>query len=159
MNPLDPLAFFLPPPIGSAAAGSKTSALGTPASDTAPSSKSSISDLGRALAEMSTKTSASASRRHQDIDDSDLPDAVKNLLRMIRDLRERLAELARELQAVQTDEGMDPELRRARLLRIRAQMGTLNGALVAATQKLSSLMREMKLDKSQQMTAAQLALR
>ncbi|CAM5196185.1 hypothetical protein CDEN61S_01853 [Castellaniella denitrificans] len=78
---------------------------------------------------------------------------------MIRDLRERLAELARELQAVQTDEGMDPELMRARLLRIRAQMGTLNGALVAATQKLSSLMREMKLDKSQQMTAAQLALR
>ncbi len=159
MNPLDPLAFFLPPPICSAAAGSKTSALGTPASDTAPSSKSSISDLGRALAEMSTKTSASASRRHQDIDDSDLPDAVKNLLRMIRELRERLAELARELQEVQADRNMDPEVKRNRLLQLQAQMSALNGAMMMASRKLTSLMRDMKLDKAQQMSAAQLALK
>ncbi|MFC4447400.1 hypothetical protein [Castellaniella denitrificans] len=158
MNPLDPLSSATPSMAGAAAVDGQAAA-GSVFLDPPASVRSSISDLGRALSQVASRNASNASDRDQDIDDSDLPDAVKNLLRMIRDLRERLAELARELQAVQTDEGMDPELRRARLLRIRAQMGTLNGALVAATQKLSSLMREMKLDKSQQMTAAQLALR
>jgi Sec-independent protein translocase protein TatA len=114
--------------------------------------------VGRALSQVSSKVPSHASNRYRDIDDSDLPDAVKNLLRMIRDLRGKLAELARELQEVQADEGMDPAVKRARLRQIQAQMSALNGALMAATQKLSSLMRDMKLDKQQQMSAAQLAL-
>jgi len=158
MNPLDPLASAPSPPTGLAPVGGG-SAAGNGARDASSSSRPSISDLGRALSRVSSRNASGASNRDQDIDDSELPDAVKNLLRMIRDLRERLAELARELRAVQADEGMDPEVKRARLLQIRAQMGALNGALVSATQKLSGLMREMKLDKAQQMTAAQLALK
>ncbi len=66
--------------------------------DPPASARSSISDLGRALSQVASRNASNASDRDQDIDDSDLPDAVKNLLRMICDLRERLAELARELQ-------------------------------------------------------------
>ncbi|MGB6007346.1 hypothetical protein [Castellaniella sp.] len=157
MNPLDPLSFAIPPPIGLAPAGGRTPA-GEASADGASPVRSSISDLGRALSAASSKVASSASNRYRDIDDSDLPDAVKNLLRMIRDLREKLAELARDLRETQADEGMDPEVKRTRLRQIQAQMSALNGALMAATQKLSSLMREMKLDKEQQMSAAQLAL-
>ncbi|MHA3901999.1 hypothetical protein ACTPOE_00085 [Castellaniella sp. WN] len=158
MNPLDPLSSAVSSAAGSASIGGK--ALAGDAFLVPPASaRTSISDLGRALSGVASRTSSNAANRYQDIDDSDLPDAVKSLLRMIRDLRERLAELARELQAVQADENMDPEAKRARLRQIQAQMGTLNGALVSATQKLSSLMREMKLDKAQQLAAAQLALR
>src|SRR5690606_40718157 len=97
--------------------------------------------------------------RYQDIEDSDLPEAVKNLLRMIRDLRAKLAQLMRELRAVQADDSMNPEARRIRLQQIQAQMSALNGALIAATQKLAALMRDIRLGKEQQMAAAQLALR
>ncbi|MFC4296878.1 hypothetical protein ACFO0J_02330 [Castellaniella hirudinis] len=158
MNPLEPLASFLPPPIGPAAGG-KTFALGNAAADEASSAKASISDLGRALSHMSSKTASSASKRNQDIDDSDLPDSVKTLLRMIRELREKLAELARELQEVQADPHMNPEVKRSRLLQLQAQMSALNGAMLMASRKLTSLMRDLKLDKAQQISAAQLALK
>lgn len=158
MNPLDPLVSFLPPPIGPAAGG-KAAALGDAAADETASSKTSISDLGRALFQMSSKTASSASKRNQDIDDSDLPDSVKSLLRMIRELRDKLAELARQLQEVQADQHMNPEVKRNRLLQLQAQMSALNGAMLMATRKLTSLMRDLKLDKAQQMSAAQLALK
>jgi CHASE3 domain sensor protein len=78
---------------------------------------------------------------------------------MIRDLRAKLAQLMRELRAVQADDSMNPEARRIRLQQIQAQMSALNGALIAATQKLAALMRDIRLGKGQQMAAAQLALR
>lgn len=157
MNPLDPLSSASSPVAGLVSAIGRAVA-GSAAPDGSSSSVPSISDLGRTLSQVASRTSSNASSRYRDIDDSDLPDAVKHLLRMIRDLRERLAELARELQAVQADERLDPEVKHARLLQIQAQMSALNGALVSATRKLASLMRDMRLDQAQQMSAAQLAL-
>ena len=51
---------------------------------------------------------------------------------MIRDLRAKLAQLMRELRAVQADDSMNPEARRIRLQQIQAQMSALNGALIKA---------------------------
>lgn len=158
MNPLNALTFSMPPAAGAARGGGMVAA-GAAFPDEASSSRTSISDLGRALSRAAFGDSTKASDRYQDIDDSDLPDIIKNLLRMIRDLKARLAELMQELQAVQADRDMDPELKRARLLQIRSQMSALNSALISASQKLASLMREMKLDAAQQMTAGQLALK
>jgi hypothetical protein len=100
-----------------------------------------------------------ASGRYKDIDDSDLPDTVKHLLRMIRELREKLAKLAQELNDVQNDRHMNPDTRRTRLLQIQAQISALNGAMLTATRKLAGMLRDLKLDQAQQMSAAQLALR
>ena len=156
MSPLDALTFSVPSAVGPAHVGGQGT-VGVSSPDAPASSRASISDLGRAMSLAASGSTATRSR-YRDIDDSDLPDAVKHLLRMIRDLRERLAELARELQAVQADDRLDPEVKHARLLQIQAQMSSLNGALVSATQKLASLMRDMQLDQAQQMSAAQLAL-
>ncbi|MGX5659908.1 hypothetical protein ACWKWV_09325 [Castellaniella ginsengisoli] len=156
MNPLDALTFSVPPAAGSARAGGKESVRAA-FPDAVVSSRTSISDLGRAMSKSASGSVATRSR-YRDIDESDLPETVKHLLRMIRDLRERLAELERELRAIQADGSLDPETRRARLLPLRAQMSALSGALMSATQKLAALMREMRLDQARQMSAAQLAL-
>ena len=156
MNPLDALTFSVPSAAGPERARGQGFS-GAAFLDAPASSRASISDLGRTLSRASP-VSAGTPGRYRDIDDSDLPETVKHLLRMIRDLRERLAELVRDLQAVQADESLDPETRRTRLLQLRAQMSALNGALMSATQKLASLMRGMQLDQAQQMSAAQLAL-
>lgn len=156
MNPLDALTFSVPSAAGPARGGGQ-GAVETASPDATASFRASISDLGRTMSKAASGSVATRNR-YQDIDDSDLPETVKHLLRMIRDLRERLAELARELQAIQADESLDPETRRTRLLSLRAQMSALNGALMSATQKLASLMRDMRLDQAQQMSAAQLAL-
>lgn len=118
------------------------------------SARVSISGLGQAL----SKTDK-AQGRYKDIDDSDLPDATKQLLRMIRDLRQMLEQLTQELQRIQADKIMPAEAKRIRLLQLNAQMSAVNGALIQATQKLASMMRDTKMDQSQQMTAGQLALR
>lgn len=157
MSPLDALTFSVPSAAGPAHVGGQ-GAVGTSFPDAPASSRASISDLGRAMSELPFRNASNVSSRYQDIDDSDLPDKIKHLLRMIRDLREKLAELARDLQAVQADEDMAPEAKRARLRQIQAQMGMLHTSLVSATQKLSSLVREMKLDKAQQMVASKLAM-
>lgn len=117
------------------------------------STQVSISGLGQTL----SKT-GEAQGRYKDIDDSDLPDTVKQLLRMIRDLRLMLNQLAQELQQLQLDKAMPAEAKRIRLLQLNAQMSSVNGALIQATQKMASLMRDIKLDANQQMAAAQLAL-
>ncbi|MGA0583602.1 MAG: hypothetical protein ACO2ER_06795 [Castellaniella sp.] len=156
MNPLDALTFSVPSAAGHARGGGKVS-VETSFPDAAASSRTSISDLGRTMSKSASGSVATRSR-YRDIDESDLPETIKHLLRMIRDLRARLAELERELRAVQADGSLDPETRRARLLPLRAQMSALNGALMSATQKLAGLMRDMRLDQAQQMSAAQLAL-
>lgn len=156
MNALEPLSFSALPAAGAAQAGGTADAV-EKFLDAPRLSQPSISTLGRALSKAASGTAAGTSP-YQDIEDSDLPDTVKHLLRMIRDLRERLAELTRELQAVQADETLSPDTKRTRMLQIRAQMSALNGALMTATRKLASLMREMQLDQAQQMSAAQLAL-
>ncbi|GAA0222662.1 hypothetical protein GCM10009125_09640 [Castellaniella daejeonensis] len=158
MDLLDPLSSALPSVAPLTPMGAKAmagGALANPPSSAQPA----ISSLGRALFEAASGTQSSATGRYQDIEDSDLPEAVKNLLRMIRDLRAKLAQLMRELRAVQADDSMNPEARRIRLQQIQAQMSALNGALIAATQKLAALMRDIRLGKGQQMAAAQLALR
>lgn len=152
MMPLEALSSALPAATDHSPAARKTVA---GAVHLAPplSAQSSISHLGRTL----SKTGAVQSR-YQDIEDSDLPDGAKSLLRMIRDLREMLNRLARELQQVQADKQMPAETKRVRLLQLQAQISAVNSALVQATQKLASLIRNASLDQAQQMTAGQLAL-
>lgn len=117
------------------------------------SAQTSISNLGHALSNTNTPKN-----RHKDIEDSDLPDHVKSLLRMIRDLRQTLERLMRELQQIRADKQMPDETRRIRLLQLQAQVSAVNGALIQATQKLADMIRDAKLDQAQQMTAGQLAL-
>ena len=82
------------------------------------------------------------SSKHQadtDIDESGLPESVRQLLKMIRKLQKELAEANRQLQALMRDRSLDPvEMQKktaalqARVSALSASLNTLNFGLVRA---------------------------
>ncbi len=82
------------------------------------------------------------SSKHQadsDIDESGLPESVRQLLKMIRKLQKELAEANRQLQALMRDRSLDPvqmqkktAALQARVSALSASLNTLNFGLVRA---------------------------
>lgn len=86
--------------------------------------------------------SAVASKNpNQDIDDSGLPPAVKETLKMIRELKKQIAEKQAELAAVMADKNLSADQARAKVNALQSQLATLQGALMSAS---SSLIKQMK---------------
>lgn len=113
--------------------------------------KVSLSELGR-------KLSGKAEEKNKDIDDSDLPAAIKQLLKMIRELKAQIAEKQAELQALASDPSLDEDARRLKAEALQTELSTLNGALSSANANLIKLMREQGLSPEQMQTAASLAM-
>lgn len=74
-----------------------------------------------------------------DIDESGLPESVRQLLKMIRKLQKELAEANRQLQALMRDRSLDPvEMQKktaaleARVSALSASLNTVNFGLVRA---------------------------
>lgn len=59
-----------------------------------------LSELGRVR----------ATAKNDDIDEADLPDNIKEILKLIRALRQQIAEKQAELQALMTASGVEPQL-------------------------------------------------
>lgn len=111
----------------------------------------SFSQLGREL-------SVQGEKKHKDIDDSDLPDSIKNLLKMMRELKQQIAMKLAELQQLMSNDSLDPGQRNVRLQALQAELGALNSALSSVSNNLARLMRELGLSSEQMQTAATLAL-
>ena len=110
----------------------------------------SLSELGQSL---SVKTD-----QNRDIDESGLPETIKQLLKMIRQLKAQIAEKRAQLQALMTQQELDSETRRVRAQALQAELTTLNGALATANANLIKLMRESGLSSEQMMAASRLAM-
>jgi hypothetical protein len=102
-----------------------------------------ISMSGSALA--SGRAAKQTSARDSDIDNSNLPDNVKKLVKRLRELREKLEQKAQELQELSHGTTGNPEQRRMRIEALRAEIGALTAAmnsvgaaLAEATRKFSS---------------------
>ncbi|UUD64767.1 hypothetical protein D16iCDA_03460 [Pseudomonas seleniipraecipitans] len=87
--------------------------------------------------------------KNSDIDESGLPDTVKQLLKMIRELKAQLAEKMAELQALMAQSDMDDETRQARAQALQTEVGSISGALTTATAELARVMRDQKLSTEQ----------
>lgn len=110
------------------------------------------------LSELGRRLSASAAS-NEDIDNSDLPQAIRDLLKMIRELRQQIAEVKVEIEALMSCLDLEPDSRQRQLETLRDELGALNRALTAANANLLRLMKDNQLSDSQMMTAATLALR
>ncbi|GIZ13536.1 twin-arginine translocase TatA/TatE family subunit [Pseudomonas sp. NCCP-436] len=110
------------------------------------------------LSELGRRLSASAAS-NEDIDNSDLPQAIRDLLKMIRELRQQIAEVKVEIEALMSCLDLEPDSRQRQLEALRDELGALNRALTAANANLLRLMKDNQLSDSQMMTAATLALR
>ncbi|MDX5373481.1 MAG: hypothetical protein LPK18_13730 [Pseudomonadaceae bacterium] len=108
----------------------------------------SLSELGRVR----------ASAQHKDIDEAELPDNIKEILKLIRALRQQIAAKQAELEALMATAATDPEQQRLRVEALRGELAALQGALSTAQASLAQALQDKRLSDSQRMQAASLAL-
>ena len=108
-----------------------------------------LSELGKVRA---------AAAKNNDIDEADLPDNIKEILKMIRELRQQIAEKQAELQALMAESGMDPEAKQMRLDMLRGELASLQGALSTAQASLVEALKDKRLSDDQRMQATSLAM-
>lgn len=109
-----------------------------------------LSDVGRNRSQQAS--------RNDDIDKSDLPDTIKDILKMIRALRQQIAEQIAKLQAIMADASLSPDSRAAQTQALQLQVSTLNGALSSASSSLLKAMQEAGLDDEQMQAVATLSM-
>ncbi|MEQ4619422.1 MAG: hypothetical protein ABN482_15460 [Corticimicrobacter sp.] len=106
-----------------------------------------ISGSGQAL--YASNRARQTADNGDDIDSSSLPDEIKQMLKMIREIKARLREKQQELVAVMADQALGDDERKARMAAIQMTIGSLSGALVSATVTLNKLMNSMSLNDTQ----------
>lgn len=87
--------------------------------------------------------------KNKDIDESNLPGVIKDLLKRIRELKEQLQEVTQKIQEVAHDSQLTDEERTAELKALQAEMSNIDKALRDAMNTLNQTMRELKFDKAQ----------
>ena len=106
----------------------------------------SLSELGKAR----------AAQKNDDIDQSSLPDGIKELLKLIRAIKAQIAERQAELEAIAADPGLDEEARLQRLEAVRGELASLHSALTSANLNLAQAIREAGLSDDQALEASKL---
>lgn len=84
-----------------------------------------------------------------DIDESGLPESVRQLLKMIRKLQRELAEASRQLQALMRDRSLDPVEMQKKTAALQARVSGLSSALNTANFGLVRAMGQLSLTPEQ----------
>lgn len=134
-----------------AAQAEEAKAAGSATASEQPGVKVSLSKEGVARSEEASKD--------DDIDESGLPDSIKQILKMIRRLREQVEEKKKELQEVAMDSSLDEETRKLRQQQLQGELASLNSALTTALVNLRKAMKESKLSDEQSIKAMSLAMK
>ncbi|PKM18932.1 MAG: hypothetical protein CVV11_10985 [Gammaproteobacteria bacterium HGW-Gammaproteobacteria-15] len=114
---------------------------------TMPGAYVSLSELG--------KTKAKQAEKNKDIDDSNLPDTIKQILKTIRDLKQQIADKQAEIDKAKQD-GLQSEQQREKLKLLQTELSMLNSALGSAQQSLNKAMQQQDLSDEQIQTALSL---
>jgi hypothetical protein len=91
--------------------------------------------------------------RDKDIDESELPDSVKQSLKAIRDKQEELEKKQQELQQLMSNSSMPPEEKQEKVKALQAEVSTLSRGVVDAKNNLVSSMQDQGLTEQQIQTA------
>lgn len=95
---------------------------------------------------------------NSDIEESGLPDTVQQILKMIRQLKQQIAEKLAQMQAVMADKSLTPEQAQARVGNVQAALSGLNAGLMTANASLAKAMKESGLSAEAVMKAGSLAM-
>lgn len=136
-------------------AQAQDSALGS--SDAAGGGSLGLEGIRVTLSELG-KSKSAASQKNQDIDDSTLPDLIKQMLKLIRDLKLQIEQKMVELEAVTGSRGMSSDEQQVRMQALQSELATLNGALSGAYASLAEAMRDMQLSSADMQTAMELVM-
>ena len=99
-----------------------------------------------------------AAAKNDDIEQSDLPDSIKETLKLIRALRQQIAEKKAELEALLSQPGLNPQVRQAQAEALQSEVAALQSALSSASASLIKAMREAGLSDEQMQAASRLAM-
>ncbi|WAC44103.1 hypothetical protein OU997_17970 [Pseudomonas sp. SL4(2022)] len=111
----------------------------------------SLSELGKAR--------SAAAQKNQDIDDSSLPDLIKDLLKRIRALKEQIEVKKEELNAVMSDQSLDPEAKRLKIETLQGELASLQGALSSANATLLKVLSKLGLTDQQMQEVSSLLMK
>ncbi|KAA0948146.1 MULTISPECIES: hypothetical protein [unclassified Pseudomonas] len=91
----------------------------------------------------SLNAAAAEKAANEDIDDSGLADNVKQLLKMIRQLKQQIVEKQAEMAAVMADKSLSPDQAQARLGGLQTALSGLQAGLTAAQASLLKAIKDM----------------
>ncbi|MDF3196070.1 hypothetical protein [Pseudomonas sp. 1928-m] len=111
----------------------------------------SLSELGKAR--------SAAAEKNRDIDESSLPDVLKDILKMIRELKAQIEAKKAELKEVMQDQSLNPEAKRIKIEALQGELASLQGALSSANATLIKTMREQNLSDQQMQEVATLIMK
>ncbi|WP_166222344.1 hypothetical protein [Pseudomonas atagonensis] len=103
--------------------------------------------------------SASAGGDNRDIEESGLPENIQQLLKMIRQLQQQIAEKNARIKAVMADKTLSTEERIAKLAALKGAIAALNNGLITANLSLSKVMNQSNLTPEQTMKTAALLMK
>lgn len=89
------------------------------------------------------KAAAAEKTSNSDIDDSGLADNVKQLLKMIREIKKQIAEKQAEMAAVMADKSLSPDQARAKATALQSALGALQASLTSAQASLTKAMKDL----------------
>lgn len=107
-------------------------------------------DLSEA-AKMRSKGGAMIS--NQDIDESDLPDMIKQLLKKLREIKQKLMAKITELQKVMNDTQLRADLRKQRVQMLQTEIMSLEGAYMKVAGDLADAVKTLSSDQQMQASA------
>lgn len=91
--------------------------------------------------------------RDKDIDESELPDTVKQSIKAIRDKQEELEKKQQELQQLMSNNSMPPEEKQEKVKALQSEVSSLSRGLVDSKNNLVSSMQDQGLTEQQIQTA------
>lgn len=97
------------------------------------------------------------SNSNADIESSGLPDQTQKTLKMIRELKQRIEEKQQELQALISDQSLDPKTRQTKVGALQTAIATLTSSLATANNALVKQGQSGKLSKAEMQQASALA--
>lgn len=112
-----------------------------------PAAYVSLSELG--------KSKAKQAEKNKDIDESDLPDNIKQFLRTIRDLKQQIADKEAEIEELKQNP-VQSEQQQEKLELLESDLKALNSILNSTQRNLTKAMQKQQLSKEQTMTALSL---
>ncbi|SZD41022.1 Uncharacterised protein [Pseudomonas aeruginosa] len=108
---------------------------------------------------MAGQANKKTSGKYDDIENSGLPDEVQRILKMIRDLKEKLKAEQEKLQQIMNDASLSDETRQVKVAQSQAMINALSGALADANQMLAKVTKDLNLSKEDLVKVAALAMK
>ncbi|WP_236440182.1 hypothetical protein [Pseudomonas syringae] len=113
------------------------------------------------LSSLSLEKSAEdrSTRSNKDIEESGLPDQAQKILKMIREIQQKIEDKQQELEALMADTSLSAEVKQARVGVLQSELGTLTASLMTANNSLAKLSRNGTLSDAQAKQASALTMK